>query len=132
MTKLERPSFFATFSFSTWARSMLLPAAHTALSSLSRIASLISCIFPSSPDICPCFFPRKVPDLPFSLAFYDGVRSLGMTLYHTSSQIPRLFFPACLSTPSFFMPAFAITRPDLALRISWQAATRFMCASSMR
>ena len=35
--------------------------------------------------------------------------------YHTSSQIPRLFFPAALRIPSRFIPAFSITRPDFGL-----------------
>lgn len=41
--------------------------------------------------------------------------SFRIIAYHTSSQIPRLFFPAALRIPSRFIPAFSITRPDFGL-----------------
>lgn len=55
-----------------------------------------------------CFSVTKKSILHFFLSFR-------IIAYHTSSQIPRLFFPAALRIPSRFIPAFSITRPDFGL-----------------
>lgn len=55
-----------------------------------------------------CFSVTKKSILHFFLSFR-------IIAYHTSSWIPRLFFPAALRIPSRFIPAFSITRPDFGL-----------------
>lgn len=58
-----------------------------------------------------CFSVTKKSILHFFLSFR-------IIAYHTSSWIPRLFFPAALRIPSRFIPAFSITRPDFGLFVS--------------
>lgn len=55
-----------------------------------------------------CFSVTKKSILHFFLSFR-------IIAYHTSSWIPRLFFPAALRIPSRFIPAFSIKRPDFGL-----------------